>query len=128
MAQELKVLLVDDDETLTYAILRELSGGAFYPLSFLRVNTLPGLREAVDSRSWHIILAGTAKSGVGGLSTLRFVRDAGKKTPVVLLTRSAEGLDIEEVKQKGASDVLSVGEIRRLDEVVRKIVGVHREF
>jgi two-component system cell cycle sensor histidine kinase/response regulator CckA len=124
MAQELSVLLVEDNEAYTFGILRELSADAlFYPISFLRVNTPNTLREALESKAWSVVISGNTRSGAGGLMPLKLMKETGRQIPLILLSHAPDGNDPEEAVRKGAAEVLPGTELGKLREVVQRLVG-----
>jgi CheY-like chemotaxis protein/HPt (histidine-containing phosphotransfer) domain-containing protein len=103
MADEIKVLLAEDDEHIAKLISFKLKKEGF------SVNwAVDGQRAlaSVLSDQWEIIILDVMMPHLTGWQVLQSLRSAQVKTPVLMLTAKGEESDIDRAKELGATHFL----------------------
>lgn len=110
MPEELRILLIDDDEVDRIMVRRALKA-AYEKIMINEAATgSQGLNEA-QTGSYDCIFLDHFLPGDSGLAVLSAIRDAGVKTPVVILTgQGDEQLAVDSMKA-GATDYLVKGKL-----------------
>lgn len=127
MEERLRILVVEDEATTRRALVRSLRAGD----ADLEIREEEnGLIAAglLHSESFHCVVLDYLLPGMDGLSVLRQVREAGDKTPVIVLTAKGDEQLAVEMMKAGASDYLSKSRLspEALVQSVRNAVRVHR--
>jgi two-component system OmpR family response regulator len=99
----MKVLLVDDDETITKAVSRGLLAEGF--TVDVESNGIDGLWRALEG-SHDVIVLDIMLPGRNGFLICADLRSAGKWTPILMLTAKDGDLDEAEALDTGADDYL----------------------
>ena len=99
-----RILVVDDDRDIRdlVAIKLESAGHAV-------VTRAVGAQalEAAQEGGWAVIVLDVMMPGMSGVDVLRALRDAGDRTPVILLTARGQEKDIEAGFAAGADDYVT---------------------
>jgi two-component system response regulator CpxR len=98
-----RVLIVDDDTQLA-GMLQEYLVPEGLTLDAVATGT-QGLRQALRE-SYDLIVLDVMLPGLSGLDVLRQLRDAGSRTPVLMLTARGEDIDRIAGLESGADDYL----------------------
>ena len=96
MRKPLAVLLVEDSEDDALLLMHELRRAGFDPTSD-RVETVPALRRALQSRRWDVVISDYAMPRLSGLAVPAIVREYHSDLPVILISgvpRDVEGVDV----------------------------------
>jgi two-component system OmpR family response regulator len=99
-----RVLLIDDD-----ARLAELLNGYFDPQGVVVVHAISGhagLTQLVAG-GFDVVLLDVMMPGMDGLAVLRKIRDAGHRTPVIMLTARGDEADRVVGLELGADDYVA---------------------
>jgi two-component system, OmpR family, response regulator len=99
-----RVLLIDDD-----ARLAELLNGYFDPQGVTVVHAISGhagLNQLVAG-GFDVVLLDVMMPGMDGLAVLRKIRDAGHRTPVIMLTARGDEADRVVGLELGADDYVA---------------------
>ena len=100
----MRVLLIDDD-----ARLAELLNGYFDPQGVVVVHAISGhagLTQLVAG-GFDVVLLDVMMPGMDGLAVLRKIRDAGHRTPVIMLTARGDEADRVVGLELGADDYVA---------------------
>ncbi len=113
MSQKLCALIVEDNEDDAMLLVRELRRNG-YDLTFERVDTANDFENALDSRSWDIIIADYRMPNFTGLDALEIQKLRGLDIPFIILS----GVIIEDMAiiamRRGANDVIMKDNLPRL--------------
>src|SRR5688572_18263633 len=127
MDDQLKILLIDDDEVDRMMARRALKaaglGGEFAEASDAKAGIQLLMTQAFD-----VALLDHALPDMDGLTVLRTLRSAGVTTPVILLTGQGDERLAVEMMRAGANDYLSKTRLSRdlLSHSVRHAIRLHR--
>lgn len=119
MAEQLRVLLVEDSADDALLILRQLRKGDFDVIS-TRVDTPAALTEALASQPWDIVLSDYTMPHFNGLAALRLVRQSHPDLPFVLVSGAVGEEAAAEVMRSGAGDVILKDKLTRLLPAVQR--------
>src|SRR5688572_3152749 len=127
MEEALRILVVEDEAVTRRALVRSLHAGN----SDIAVREEEnGLVAAglLHSEEFDCVVLDYLLPGMNGLSVLRQVREAGNKTPIIVLTAKGDERLAVEMMKAGASDYLSKSRLspEALVQSVRNAVRVHR--
>jgi DNA-binding response OmpR family regulator len=103
MSGKVRVLAVDDDRLLRMSIQLFLEEQGF------EVDTVSGVAGALDAleqHSYELVLTDLVLGDGSGLEVARQARSSNPGSRVILFTGSEEGLDVDEILDAGASEVL----------------------
>jgi signal transduction histidine kinase len=119
MAQELRVLMVEDSEDDAQLLSRELQRGGFDAV-FERVESAAALERALASKPWDLVISDYSIPGFSGTEALKVVRDRGYDVPFVFVSGTiSEEIAVDAMKA-GAHDYIMKGNLRRLVPAVRR--------
>src|SRR5688572_26759058 len=85
MNTRLNVLIVEDVESDAELVLEQLRRGGYDPV-FHRVDTAAGMNEALDTKSWDIIISDYAMPTFSGLAAVAILRARGLDIPFILVS------------------------------------------
>ncbi len=113
MSQKLCALIVEDNEDDTMLLVRELRRSG-YDLTFERVDSPDDFKNALDKRSWDIIISDYKMPNFTGLDALEIQKLKGLDIPFIILS----GVIIEDMAiiamRRGANDVIMKDNLPRL--------------
>ncbi len=113
MPRPLNVLLVEDSEDDALLILRALQKGG-YEVFHERVETAKALEEALEKKTWDIILSDYKLPGFDGLTALSISKNKGVHVPFIIVSGTI-GEDIAVAALKaGAHDYIMKDRLGRL--------------
>ena len=119
MAQELKLLLVEDSPEDSEQILAELRR-AGYALIFERVEEIDSLEKALSQNDWDLIISDYGMPSFSGLDALRVAQREAPDIPFILVSGSVgEELAVQAMKA-GVHDYLFKDRLARLPSAVRR--------
>ena len=119
MSDPLRVLIVEDSESDTLLLLRELEKNGFDP-THRRVETAPGLTSALADEPWDIVLSDYRMPRFTGLDALKIVREKDLDLPFIIISGTiGEDVAVEAMKA-GAHDYLMKGHLVRLGAAIRR--------
>ena len=105
MAQQKTVLIVDDDDDLRTALAEQI--GLEEDLSPVEAATgLSGLQAANDAKP-DLVILDVDLPDINGREVCRRLREAGVKTPVIMLTGATEDADTIAGLEAGANDYVA---------------------
>jgi signal transduction histidine kinase len=113
MGQELRVLIVEDNERDAALLLRELNRGG-YDLVFERVDTPEAMAAAIEGRTWDLVISDYSMPRFGAPAALDLVRKAQLDLPFIIVSGTVgEDIAVESMRA-GACDFMPKGEFLRL--------------
>jgi two-component system cell cycle sensor histidine kinase/response regulator CckA len=119
MAEPLRLLVVEDSESDTRLLLRELER-AGYDVSWERVETAGSMRSALEGRSWDLVVADYTMPSFSAPAALALLQESGIDLPFIIVSGSV-GEDIAvEAMRAGAHDYLLKGNLKRLLPAVQR--------
>jgi len=118
MSDTARVLAVDDEESIRRILELMLSAEGY---QVVPVATLEAARGALSRSAFHVVLTDLRLEGEHGLDLLRWMREQGHSTPVVILTAHGTVDSAVDAMKQGAFDYLTKPFDRReLLGVIRK--------
>ena len=126
MASPHPILVVDDDTALRTALIEQLvQDGEFDPTEAASVAEAEAWLAKPDARFDALLLDVSLPDG-DGRDFCKKLRKAGMKTPIIMLTGSAEETDIVRGLDSGANDYIS--KPFRLNELLARLRAQLRSF
>jgi len=127
MIEELKILIVDDDDVDRMAIRRALKSAAVEADIEEAISAGEAL-EALHNQNFDCALFDYMLPDGDGLSLLQATREAGVIIPVVMLTGQRDERLIVELMRAGASDYISKADLsgESLGHAVQTAIRLHR--
>jgi len=122
MATDLQVLIVGRTDQDAQEIARELRRGGYEPTTE-QVQTLSEIEEALDHKSWDVVLAAYSLPGCGALDVLKALRERESDVPVIIVGETEEEGGGVEAIRKGAYDYLTKQELPRLPSTVERALN-----
>ena len=124
--QKEKILIIDDDEGLNHFLNR------FFNRKGYDVTTCLSGENAIEKimkKSFDLILLDYKMPGLNGLDTLKKVKDAQVKTPVIIMTAYGSTDTAIEAMKRGAYDYLSKPfERKELSRIVSEALELNRRM
>jgi PAS domain S-box-containing protein len=115
----LRVLIAEDTEDDALLLIRALRQGGFNP-DVTRIWTEEGLRSALESSAWDIILSDYHMPGFGGDRVIDITREKGFDTPIIIVSGAIGEEAAVSLMKCGADDYVMK------DNLVRLIPSVNR--
>ena len=100
MAENLRVLLVEDSEDDAALVVRALSKGGFSP-SCERVDTAAAMAACLARQEWDLILSDYAMPQFNGLAALELMQAKGLDLPFILVSGAVGEETAVEVMRAG---------------------------
>ena len=114
----LRVLLIEDQDEDAYLILREL-GRAGFTVESSQVEDAEGLRAAIDSGPWDVVLSDHVLPGFGSQEAFEILRSAGLDAPFIVVSGHIGEETVAETLRKGAADYVNKDRLETLGPAVR---------
>jgi two-component system, NtrC family, response regulator AtoC len=105
MSKKHRVLVVDDEESITYLVKTELED-----LPEFEVDTVLGGSDAINliqSKVYDVVLLDIKMPRIGGVEVLRYIKDHAPTTEVIMLTNVVDVKTAIETTKLGAYDFIS---------------------
>ncbi len=129
MAQQIRILLVEDDPNDARLVMAEV-GRADFPSSIVHVADRPATLAALDEGDWDLILTDFSLPDMTGLDLLQWVQERKLDLPVIVVSGSiGEELAVLTM-HAGAHDFISKGSLARLNPAIERELQeleVHRQ-
>lgn len=113
MASLLRVLIVEDSEYDTRALLRELQRGG-YEVEHERVETRPAMEAALSQGKWDLILCDYTLPKFSAEDALRTLRQSGLDLPFIVVSGTIGEESAVEILKSGGHDFIAKGRLSRL--------------
>jgi EAL domain-containing protein (putative c-di-GMP-specific phosphodiesterase class I)/PleD family two-component response regulator len=121
MAAPLRVLIVEDSLDDAQLLLAELKRGG-YDVTHERVTNEAGVRSALQTGTWDLIISDYSLPGFDGMRCLQIYREFGLDIPFILMSGTVgEEIAVEAMKS-GAHDYIMK------DRIVRLVPAIQREL
>jgi PAS domain S-box-containing protein len=117
--KKLRVLIVEDLEDDAILMNRELERGGYF-IESMRVDTPQAMSEALDSRSWDLVLSDHSMPKFSAPQALALIKDRGLDLPFILVSGSIGEDQAVAVMKAGAGDYLRKENLARLLPVVER--------
>jgi len=101
MMDKLRVLLVDDEEELVFTLAERLK---IRGVDAQAVTSGKAALEAIEQRSFDVVLLDVKMPGLGGLDVMRRIKSKDRKVQVILITGHGSAEDGAQGMQSGAFD------------------------
>ncbi|KCZ71443.1 bacteriophytochrome (light-regulated signal transduction histidine kinase) [Candidatus Methanoperedens nitroreducens] len=119
MGTQLRVLIVEDSENDALLVVRELRRGGYDPV-FERVDTAEAMREALEKKTWDVIIADYIMPHFSGLEALRVLQRGGLDLPFIIISgRIGEDIAVDAMRA-GAHDYIIKGNLTRLIPAIER--------
>jgi two-component system, cell cycle sensor histidine kinase and response regulator CckA len=126
MTSPLRVLVVEDSVDDTFFIVRELQRGGFN-VSFERVETYSAMLEALEDRTWDLVISDYSMPLFGGAAALALYLEKGVDAPFIMVSGAmGEDRAVEMVKA-GAHNYVLKDNLTRLVPAVKQELAAAQE-
>jgi len=117
--EPLRLLLAEDseDDAILVALALEQHG---FELAARRVADAGGLRAALASEAWDVVVSDYSMPGFGGLQALALVREMRPDLPFVLVSAAIGEDTAVDAMKAGAADYVMKGNLARLGPAVER--------
>lgn len=119
MSTPLRVLMVEDSPDDALLLARELRRGGYEPF-YERVETAEGLRLALESGPWDLIISDYNMPSFRATEALQMLRDQGMDAPFVVVSGSVGEEIAVETMRAGANDYVMKDKLTRLSSAVTR--------
>src|ERR1035437_4795938 len=120
MSKPIRVLIVEDVEDDSLLLAAELRRGG-YAVTFERVDTAAAMRNALQQKTWDIILCDFAMPYFSGVAALELAKEAACDAPFIYVSGTiGEDVAVEAMKS-GAQDYVMKTSLARLLPVEREL-------
>jgi signal transduction histidine kinase len=113
MATLLRVLIVEDSEDDTQAMLRELRRGG-YEVEHQRVEVRPAMQAALAQGTWDLILCDFTLPRFNARDALKILQQSGLDLPFIIISGTIGEESAVEMLKAGAHDFIVKGRLARL--------------
>lgn len=113
MTTLLRVLIVEDSEDDTHAMLRELQRGG-YEVEHERVETRPAMQAALSQGMWDLILCDYTLPKFSARDALVTLQQSGMDLPFIIISGTIGEESAVEMLKAGAHDFIVKGRMARL--------------
>ena len=119
MGIPLRVLIVEDSEDDAILLLRELRRGGCDPI-FERVDTPAAMTDALDKRTWDIIIADYSMPNFSAPDALKMMQKSGLDLPFIIVSgKIGEDTAVAAMKA-GVHDYIMKNNLARLVPVIKR--------
>jgi|GEM_PF-3250611 DNA-binding NtrC family response regulator len=119
MNRTLRVLIIDDSEPDALLIVNELKENGF-ELSWLRVDTLEQLKQAVENNAWDIVIADYIMPQFSAVDVINYMKRNSPGLPIVVVSGMLSNVIAPELINAGANDFIEKDQLPRLVAVVKR--------
>lgn len=121
MSTPLRILIVEDSESDTELLLRELRRGGYAP-QYERVETEEALTAALLKQSWDLIISDNAMPRMNSMQALTITQQMGLDIPFIIVSGSIGEEVAVDAMRTGAHDYLMK------DNIARLLPAINREL
>jgi signal transduction histidine kinase len=122
----LRVLHVEDSESDSALVMRELRRGGFDP-SFERVQTRAAFKDALREKDWDVIISDYALPGYNGAAALADAQETGRDIPFILVSGTIGEETAVDAMRAGAHDYVLKNRLGRLAPAVARELNESKE-
>lgn len=117
----LRVLMVEDSIADAQLELIELRRGGYEPI-YERVDTPSAMKEALEEKTWDVILSDYMMPGFSGPAALKLVRERGVDIPIIMVTGQVGEATAIETLTAGANDYVMKSNMARLVPAIQRVL------
>ena len=115
----IKLLLVEDDETDAMLVIRQLRKDGF-EVEHARVKTRPEMESELDKGGWDVVISDYAMPGFSGQEALKIFKSRNLEIPFILVSGTVgEDLAVG-IMKGGANDYMMKSALNRLGPAVKR--------
>ncbi|KCZ71451.1 PAS domain S-box [Candidatus Methanoperedens nitroreducens] len=119
MGTLLRVLIIEDSEDDVLLVVRELRRGGYDPV-FERVDTAEAMSEALEKKTWDVIISDYVMPQFSSLEALRLLQKSGLDLPFIIVSgKIGEDTAVEAMKA-GANDYIMKDNLARLVPAIER--------
>jgi two-component system, cell cycle sensor histidine kinase and response regulator CckA len=115
----LRLLIVEDSVEDTFLIVRRLQQGGF-TVTFERVETAVGLREALRAQAWDLVISDYSMPGFTGDAALAVFQQAGLEIPFIVVSGAIGEEVAVQILKAGAHEFVKKDNLARLVPAIRQ--------
>jgi two-component system, cell cycle sensor histidine kinase and response regulator CckA len=115
----LRTLIIENNVDDADLLRRHLID-AGYDVSHRRVETTEGIRDALETGEWDVILSDNGINGVSALEALEIVQESGRDIPFLIVSSSIGAETAASLMRHGAEDYLLKDDLSRLVPAVKR--------
>ena len=104
----LQVLIAEDNEDDLALVINALRKGGFDP-SYFRVMEAEAMRDALQAKTWDLILSDFQMPAFSGIAALRLVKGMGLDLPFIIVSGTIDDVSAVNCMKAGAHDYLTYG-------------------
>lgn len=119
MAEQLRILLVEDSEDDALLTVMQLRQGGYEP-SYKRVETLEAMSKAMDEEQWDMIISDYSLPSFTGLETLKLYKEKGLDIPFIIVSGAIGEETAVELMRMGAHDYIMKNSLTRLAPAIAR--------
>jgi two-component system cell cycle sensor histidine kinase/response regulator CckA len=119
MKKNIRVLIVEDVDEDALLLVAELKRGG-YDVTFDRVDTAAAMRNALQQKSWDLILCDFTMPYFNGAAALRLARECGTDVPFIYVSGTIGEEAAIEAMKSGAQDYVMKTNLARLTPAVER--------
>jgi PAS domain S-box-containing protein len=122
----LRLLIIEDYEEDAALLERHLAR-AGYVLDARRVETADGLRDALLSQPWDLVIADYTLPSFGARDALKIIQDSGHDLPFIIVSGTIDDVSAVNAMRAGAHDYVLKGHLERLiPAIARELADAQR--
>ena len=115
----LRLLLIEDSDDDAQLILREVKRSGF-SVSYRRVEDAVGLKDALESSTWDIIICDYSLPHFSALDALEQIQHSGQDIPTLIISGTINEENAVSALKNGAHDFLTKRNLARLAPAIRR--------
>jgi len=119
MGKPLRVLIVDDSDDDALLMIHALKKGGYDPLHE-RVEDAEAMQQALEKRSWDVILCDYQMPQFNGLAAITLLRQAASDIPLIIVSGAIGEETAVECMRSGAHDYVMKDNLSRLVPAIER--------
>lgn len=119
MGIPIKVLVIEDSEDDCQLLIRQIRKGGYDP-QYLRIDSGPALKKALDEQGWDIVLCDYSMPRFSGGEALKIFKKYGLEIPFIVISGNIGEEVAVEMMRGGASDYLMKDKLARLVPAIQR--------
>ena len=119
MNTSINLLVVEDSEDDCDLLVRSLQREG-YDVSYQRVESRAELLEALNSRSWDVVISDHVLPVFSSLHAIEAIRESQQDVPVIIVSGSIGEEAAVEAMRSGAADYIMKGNLKRLAPAIER--------
>jgi two-component system, cell cycle sensor histidine kinase and response regulator CckA len=119
MSVPLRVLMVEDSEDDVALLGRELGRGG-YEVTFRRVDSPAGMREAIEREKWDLVICDHSMPHFSGTDALKLLRAKNSEIPFIFVSGTIGEETAVAALKMGAQDYVMKNNLKRLVPAIQR--------